>query len=815
MKTFTFIIAALLIPVFSYINAQNREIILLDKNWKFCNNDVSTAVETKFDDSSWSTVSVPHDWAISGNFDMNIDAQFVKVIEDGDSVSKFRTGRTGALPVFGVGWYRKALPVYITDKGKRIFIEFDGAMSLAKIYLNGAFVGEWPYGYSSFSFDLTDFINYGKENILAVRLENKPESSRWYTGAGLYRNVRLIKTNQTHVIHWGTYITTPEISPKNATVKIRTSVKTLPDKGLVKLVTVIQNNSGQNVNTQTDVLRADSSNLTFNQTVKIKNPQLWSTEQPNLYKVVSKVYVNNLQVDQYHSVFGCRSIRFDSNTGFYLNGKPLKIKGVCMHHDLGPLGAAVNYSATLRQLQMMKEMGANAIRTSHNPPSPEVLQICDSIGLLAIVEAFDEWEMEKNKNGYHLYFDEWHERDLRNMIRRDRNHPSVIAWSIGNEIHEQEMPDGKYIAQKLTAICHNEDPSRPTTAGFNNHNAAIKNGLSDAVDLVGFNYKPQDYKAKHQKYPDYKLFGSETASTVSSRGVYKFPVKEIKGVWHKDYQVSAYDLEYPPWATTPDTEFQAQDDNAFIFGEFVWTGFDYLGEPTPYNEGTPAKSSYFGIVDLAGLKKDRFYLYQSKWSDVPVLHVLPHWNWPERTGQKVPVYCYTNYPKAELFVNGKSMGVKQKDNSGKYSRYRLMWNDVTYSPGEIKVVAYNDSNKAVAQEVIKTAGDSYAVRMKVDRPEIKADSKDLAFVTVEIVDKSGNLCPLADQLLFFEVSGAGKLKALCNGNAVDQTSFSSNYMRVFNGKLVAVIESTGLAGQINLKAYGSNLEQQTITFTAE
>ncbi len=815
MKTFTFIIAALLIPVFSYINAQNREIILLDKNWKFCNNDVSTAVETKFDDSSWSTVSVPHDWAISGNFDMNIDAQFVKVIEDGDSVSKFRTGRTGALPVFGVGWYRKALPVDITDKGKRIFIEFDGAMSLAKIYLNGAFVGEWPYGYSSFSFDLTDFINYGKENILAVRLENKPESSRWYTGAGLYRNVRLIKTNQTHVIHWGTYITTPEISPKNATVKIRTSVKTLPDKGLVKLVTVIQNNSGQNVNTQTDVLRADSSNLTFNQTVKIKNPQLWSTEQPNLYKVVSKVYVNNLQVDQYHSVFGCRSIRFDSNTGFYLNGKPLKIKGVCMHHDLGPLGAAVNYRATLRQLQMMKEMGANAIRTSHNPPSPEVLQICDSIGLLAIVEAFDEWKMEKNKNGYHLYFDVWHERDLRNMIRRDRNHPSVIAWSIGNEIHEQEMPDGKYIAQKLTAICHNEDPARPTTAGFNNHNAAIKNGLSDAVDLVGFNYKPQDYKAKHQKYPDYKLFGSETASTVSSRGVYKFPVKEIKGVWHKDYQVSAYDLEYPPWATTPDTEFQAQDDNAFIFGEFVWTGFDYLGEPTPYNEGTPAKSSYFGIVDLAGLKKDRFYLYQSKWSDVPVLHVLPHWNWPERTGQKVPVYCYTNYPKAELFVNGKSMGVKQKDNSGKYSRYRLMWNDVAYSPGEIKVVAYNDSNKAVAQEVIKTAGDSYAVRMKVDRPEIKADSKDLAFVTVEIVDKAGNLCPLADQLLFFEVSGAGKLKALCNGNAVDQTSFSSNYMRVFNGKLVAVIESTGLAGQINLKAYGSNLEQQTITFTAE
>jgi len=787
----------------------------MDKNWKFCNNDISTAAVIKFDDSSWQTVGVPHDWAISGNFNMNIDAQFVKVIEDGDSISKFRTGRTGALPTFGVGWYRKALPVTIADKAKRVFIEFDGAMSLAKIYLNGAFVGEWPYGYTSFSFDLTDFINFGKENILAVRLENKPESSRWYTGAGLYRNVRLIKTNPTHVKHWGTYITTPEISAKNATVKIRTSITTQPDKGVVKLVTEIQNNAGQKVKSQTDVIKADSSNLTFHQTLNIKNPLLWSTEQPNLYKAISKVYVNNVQVDEYVSVFGCRSLRFDTNTGFYLNGKSLKLKGVCMHHDLGPLGAAVSYRATLRQLQMMKEMGANAIRTTHNPPSPEVLQVCDSLGLLAIVEAFDEWKMGKNQNGYHLYFDDWHERDLQNMIRRDRNHPSVIAWSIGNEIHEQEVPEGKEIAQRLTEICHNEDPSRLTTAGFNNHNAAIKNGLSDAVDLVGFNYKPQDYKSKHQKYPEYKLFGSETASTVSSRGEYKFPVKEIKGVWHKDYQVSSYDLEYPPWATTPDTEFQAQDDNAFIFGEFVWTGFDYLGEPTPYNEGTPAKSSYFGIVDLAGLKKDRFYLYQSKWSDVHVLHVLPHWNWPERTGQKVPVYCYTNYPKVELFVNGESKGVKQKDKSNKYSRYRLMWNDVVYTPGEIKVVAYNDSNKAVAEQVIKTAGESYAVKMNVDRSVIKADGKDLAFVTVEVVDKNGNLCPGADQMLFFEVSGAGRLKALCNGNAVDQTSFSSNYMRVFNGKLVAVIESSGFAGQINLKAFGSNLEQQTISFIAD
>jgi beta-galactosidase len=395
------------------------------------------------------------------------------------------------------------------------------------------------------------------------------------------------------------------------------------------------------------------------------------------------------------------------------------------------------------------------------------------------------------------------------MIRRDRNHPSVIMWSIGNEVREQDMPEGKAIARQLSAICHREDPTRLTTSGFNNHNAAIKNGLSEEVDLVGFNYKPNDYKTKHQKYPDYILYASETASTVSSRGEYKFPVKENKGAWYNDYQVSSYDLEYPSWASTPDTEFQAQDDNEFILGEFVWTGFDYLGEPTPYNEGTPARSSYFGIVDLAGLKKDRFYLYQSKWSDKLMLHVLPHWNWPERVGQKVPVSCYTNYPKAELFVNGVSMGIKQKDKTNKYTRYRLMWNDVVYQPGEIKVVAYNANNEKVAEQVVHTSGEPYAVKLTPDLTTIHADGKDLSFVTVEVVDKNGNLCPRADLLLFFEVTGAGKLKAVCNGNAIDQTPFSSNYMRVFNGKLVAVIESSTTTGEISLKVSGSKMSQQT------
>ena len=808
---FSVILLCLNFTAIALVDGQNRKIILLDKDWKFLNRDLKSPESVDTTNLVWENVSVPHDWAIRKNFDMNLDAQYVKVIEDGENTQSLRTGRTGALPMFGVGWYRRVLPVSLADKGKIISIEFDGAMSLSKIYINGKFVGEWPYGYSSFAFDISGFIDFEKQNILSVRLENKPESSRWYAGAGIYRNVRLVINNPAHVAHWGTFISTPSVNEKSAEVLIKTQISCTTQKGrMLKLITDIYTKSGSKVSSQTgnQLINADSLNLT--QTLKINNPSLWSVENPNLYYAISRVYVDNVLQDEYKTTFGCRSIRFDKDKGFFMNEKSVKIKGVCLHHDLGPLGSAVNFRATERQLLMMKEMGANAIRTSHNPPSPELLQICDSIGLMVMVEAFDEWRNGKNQNGYNLFFDQWHERDICNMIHRDRNHPSVIMWSIGNEVREQDMPEGKAIAHELTAICHREDPTRLTTAGFNNHNAAIKNGLSDEVDLVGFNYKPQDYKAKHLKYPNYILYASETASTVSSRGVYKFPVKENKDAWYNDYQVSSYDMDYPNWAYTPDKEFQAQDDNEFIFGEFVWTGFDYLGEPTPYNEGTPARSSYFGIVDLAGLKKDRFYLYQSKWSDTPVLHLLPHWNWPERVGQKVPVYCYSNYPKVELFVNGQSMGIKQKEKTDKFSRYRLMWNDVLYQPGEIKVVAYNANNEKMAEQVIRTAGEPYAIKLTPDRSTIHADGKDLSYVTAEILDKEGNLCPRADQLLFFEVSGAGKLKALCNGNAIDQTPFSSNYMHVFNGKLVAVIEASSTNGEILLKVSGSKMEQQIV-----
>jgi beta-galactosidase len=805
------IIIVFLICITFQAKAQNREVQLLDTGWRFLNKEIPTTNVNQVDDSSWETVTVPHDWAIANPFDMTIDMQKVTVIEDGDRGAKLRTGRTGALPCFGIGWYRKVLTISKADQSKRIFVEFDGAMSRSKVYLNGVYVGEWPYGYSSFSFELTKYIQFGKENVLSVRLENKEESSRWYPGAGIYRNVRLVKTTPVRIAHWGTNITTPIVTNQKGEVNIKTAID---GNEAIQLITEIFDGKGKKVGSAVANKKADE-NTTLEQIIKVNNPNLWSVENPNLYTAVSKIYSGKIQKDEYKTVFGFRTIRFDKDKGFFLNGKSLKFKGVCLHHDLGPLGAAVSYRATERQLVMMKEMGVNAIRTSHNPPSLELLKICDSIGLMVQVEAFDEWKNGKNTNGYGEFFDQWAEKDLTAMIKRDRNHPSVIMWSIGNEIREQGMPEGKQMARFLTKVCHDLDPTRPVSAGFNNWKGAIKNGLAAEVDLVGFNYAPDFYLKMHKEYPNFTIYGSETASTVSSRGVYKFPVVESKKAWYSDYQLSSYDLETCSWADTPDFEFQYQDDLEFISGEFVWTGFDYLGEPSPYNEGTPAKSSYFGIVDLAGIPKDRYYLYQSKWSDKPVLHVLPHWTWPDRLNQKVPVFCYTNYPKAELFVNGKSMGVKQKNTSTIYNRYRLMWDDVIYEPGEIKVVAYDNDNKVVAEQVIRTASETYSVKLTADRNRIKSDGKDLSFVTVEILDKNGNLCPKADNLLFFDVSGSGKLKAVCNGNPVDQTSFVSKYMRTFNGKMVAVIESDIKSGEIILKVSGGLLKPQAVTITTE
>ncbi|MEQ3233911.1 beta-galactosidase GalB [Bacteroides cellulosilyticus] len=787
------------------LSAVAREQIPLT-SWKFHFGDVPGAVQIGFDDSGWKRVRVPHDWAIDQPFDMRIDMQSIQVLEDGDKAPKMRTGRTGALPAFGIGYYRTEVVSEASMIGKRIRVEFDGAMSLSKVYLNGQYVGEWPYGYSSFAFDLTDKWNYSGKNILVVRLENKPESSRWYPGAGLYRHVRLIVTDPVSIGHWGTFVTTPEVTGQKGKVQISTRIENHTGKAKeVRLENLILDANGKMVGRKTLKKRADCGDCVFEQSLTIARPSLWSVEEPCLYQLVSNVYMDNKLVDTDITNFGFRTIRFDKDEGFFLNEKPVKLKGVCLHHDLGPLGTAVNVRALERQLEIMQEMGCNAIRTSHNPPAPELLDLCDRMGFLVQVEAFDEWQIGKTTNGYHYYFDEWSERDLQAMVRRDRNHPSVIMWSIGNEIREQGKEYGAKVARRLTEICHREDPTRPTTAGFNGHVAAIKNGLADAVDLVGFNYKPHDYKKQHAAHPDFVIYGSETASTVSSRGEYKFPVTEKRGAYYEDYHVSSYDLEYPNWASTPDTEFEQQDDCDFVLGEFVWTGFDYLGEPTPFNAGTPARSSYFGIVDLAGMKKDRFFLYQSKWSNCPVLHLLPHWNWAERLGQNVPVFCYTNYPEAELFVNGKSMGSKKKDRKDKYERYRLMWKDVIYQPGEIKVVAYDEKGMPADSTCIRTAGTTHRLRATVDRREITADGKDLAYVMIEVVDKEGNLCPRADNMLFFDIEGAASLKAACNGNPTDQTSFSSSYMRAFNGKLMLVVEATETTGQAILKVYGGHL----------
>ena len=792
--------------------AQERMVVRLDEGWRFIKEDITSATDVSLDDRQWQSVRVPHDWAISGPFDLNQDMQFVQVIEDGEKEPKLRTGRTGALPATGVGWYRRKLHLPADQKGKRVYVEFDGVMSNAQVYLNGRYISGRPYGYSSFSLDLTGLFSFGKDNVLAVRVENKPEMSRFYTGAGIYRPVRLVCTSSVHVAHWGTYVTTPQISSGKAVVKIETSVENFDEKvDKVRLLTEIYDKEGKCVARTSSVRKGKEQPLRFVQKCTVSQPSLWSPDTPILYTAVSQVYVEDELCDTYRTDFGFRTLKFDKEKGFFLNGERMKLKGVCLHHDLGPLGAAVNTRAIERQLEMLKEMGCNAIRTSHNPSAVELLDLCDRMGIMVQVEAFDEWKMGKCTNGYNTLFDKWAERDLTDLIHRDRNHPGVIMWSIGNELREQDAADGGKVAQFLTDIVHREDPTRPSTAGFNNHWGAITNGLADAVDLVGFNYKHFDYVNKHKEHPEYVLYGSETSSAVSSRGVYKFPVRDNWEPWYNDYQVSSYDMDYVPWGSAPDTEFAQQDDNDFLLGEFVWTGFDYLGEPSPYGDGAPSRSSYFGIIDLAGLKKDRYYLYQSVWSDQPVLHVMPHWTWPDRIGQEVPVQCYTNYPKVELFVNGVSKGVRTKDASAKFTRYRMMWDSVKYEPGEIKVVAYDDTGRACEEKTIKTAGQPYQVRLKEDRKQIHADHKDLSFVTIEVVDKDGNLCPRDASMLFVNVQGNGILKALCNGDATDLTSFSSNYMRVFNGKMVAIVQSTDLAGEIKLVVSGERLKKGEVT----
>jgi len=788
------------------VHGQGRTEYLLEKNWKFSKGDFPEAKNPAFDDTKWETVSVPHDWAIKGPFDGNNDSQNVKIVQNGEQTASLKTGRTGGLPFVGKAWYRNTFVAPAFTKGKKAVILIDGAMSYPKVFLNGEAVGQWAYGYNSFSINVTDKMKVGK-NTLTISLENLPEASRWYPGAGLYRNVHVIITDEVSIPVWGTYITTLIINKDFARVKIRTQVNSLSGNytGL-SLQTTIVNAKGETVASATKILNESDLNE-FEQDLVVRKPELWSPETPNLYSAITKLYAGNSLKDEYTTTFGIRSIKYEAEKGFSLNGVYRKFKGVCNHHDLGPLGAAINVAALRRQLVLLKDMGCDAIRTSHNMPAPELVKLCDEMGFMLMVESFDEWKAPKVLNGYSHLFDEWAEKDIVNMIHANRNNPSVVMWSIGNEVPDQSTKEGGKIVKFLQDICHREDPTRPVTAGMDRIKDALDNNFASVLDIPGFNYKPFWYSDAYKRLPQAMILGSETASTVSSRGVYKFPVVPQKMKMYNDNQSSSYDLEYCNWSQIPDDEFVMQDSLKYVIGEFVWTGFDYLGEPTPYDEKWPSHSSYFGIIDLAGIPKDRFYLYRSKWNpEKPTLHIVPHWTFPGREGQVTPVFVYTNYPSAELFINNKSQGRQSKNKKSNTSRYRLMWNDVKYEPGEIKVIAYDENGKAVAEQKVKTAGKPHHIVLASDRKNLMADGKDLAYITASVVDANGTLCPDAENSLAFKVTGKGTYKVVANGDATSLELFHLPKMKAFKGKLVITVQSTEQAGKLNLSVSSKGLK---------
>ncbi len=781
-------------------------------------------VKPEFKDDAWRKLSLPHDWGIEGPFKQEY------------------SGDTGKLPWWGVGWYRKHFDIPEADKGKRFFLDVDGAMSYSTVWLNGHFVGGWPYGYTSYRLDLTPYMNVGGKNVLAVRVDNPIDSSRWYPGGGIYRNVWLVKTAPIHVAQWGTHITTPEVSEDHATINVAVTVENQSNEDAkLEVETTIREmgeliEGPQRTPQKTSVTlpagKSETCRVTFNEA----NPTLWSPDAPDLYRADVVVKRNDKIVDHYETTFGIRAIKFDKDKGFVLNGQVLRIHGVCEHHDFGALGAAVNIRAMMRKIELLKEMGCNAIRTSHNPPAPELLELCDWMGMLVMDESFDCWRKGKTTNDYANLFDDWHEKDLRAEVLRDRNHPCVIIWSIGNEVMEQNPKVGYPIGKELSDIIHQEDPTRPTTAGYNWPTSGY-NDMLKTIDLFGYNYKPGEYGDFHKANPNVPLFGSETASCVSSRGEYFFPVYENKAKGQENFQVSSYDLYAPRWATTPDMEFEGQDRNPHVAGEFVWTGFDYIGEPTPYDDGSPAmwyfaepeekaqiqrewteyvktkvpsRSSYFGIFDLCGFKKDRFYAYQARWRpEVPMVHILPHWNWPERVGQVTPVHVYTSGDEVELFLNGKSLGKQKRE---RY-QYRFRWDDVKYEPGELKAVAYKNG-KPWAETVMKTTGPAAKLELEADRSELGADGADISFITVTVADKDGLLVPRSKNEIKFSIEGPGEIIAVDNGDPTDHTSFQSKDRKAFNGLCLVIVRTKrDEPGTVALKAQSAGLEGATIKLT--
>lgn len=798
---------SVIIFIFFFQNSFSREVIEL-KSWKFNKGQINQAEKIDFDDSRWENVIVPHDWAIYGPFDKEIDKQTVKIEQNNEKTATEKTGRTGSLPFIGVGWYRTSLDVSADQLQKQTTILFEGAMSNAEVFVNGHLVGKRPYGYSYFYFDISDNLNVGK-NIIAVRLENQPFSSRWYPGAGLYRKVSVITKEKENFLQWGNSITTPLISADVAKVNIRSKVQ----GGNLQIQTVIRNAEGRIVaQNQEDKMFSNE----FDQNIAVKNPMLWSPENPYLYTAELKLFQNDVLKDEEIIRFGIRGIKYSAEKGFELNGKVTKFKGVCLHHDLGPLGIAINRAALKRQLTILKEMGCNAVRSSHNMPSLEQLELCDEMGFLFLAESFDEWKKPKVKNGYNLYFDEWAEKDVVNLVQATKNHPSIVMWSAGNEVPDQWGNEGVKRAKWLQDLFHREDPTRPVTVGMDQVKAVMQSGFGALLDVPGLNYRVNLYEEAHEKFPQGFILGSETASTVSSRGVYKFPVESKPEKTYADGQSSSYDLEYCSWSNIPEVDFVQQDDKHWVIGEFVWTGFDYLGEPTPYDTYWPSRSSYFGICDLAGLPKDRYYLYRSRWNkEKETLHMLPHWNWEGREGEITPVFVYTNYNSAELFVNGKSQGVQKKNNASMLNRYRLMWMDVKYEPGTVKVVAYDDNGKAVAEKVMVTAGKPYRIQLDADVKTIKADGVDLSYITATIVDKNGNPCHTATNSLQFDVKGNGTFKAVCNGDATSLEMFHLPQMKAFSGKLVVTVQSTLQPGKMDLTVSGKGLKSGKIFISTQ
>lgn len=786
-------------------------------------------VKSDFDDSEWRHLNLPHDWAIEGPF--NIDYN----------------GSTGKLPYWGIRWYRKTLELSQDDAGKQIYLDIDGAMSYASVWCNGQYVGGWPYGYASFRLDLTPYIKAGQKNVLAIRLDNPDDASRWYPGSGIYRNVWLVKTSPVHVEQWGTFVRNQQVDSENAVMEMGVNIENHAGKDVqVKLQTSVylQGKDGRPVGeevtqsmTKDIAIKKDSwSSARFQ--FKVDKPKLWDIDTPNCYVAVSRVFMDGKEMDSYETPFGIRTIEFTHDQGFMLNGQKVAIKGVCMHHDLGALGAAFNEVAAERQLRIMKEMGANAIRTSHNPPAPELVALCDRMGLMMQLELADTWQKGKRKNDYNLLFDDWSEADMRSLVRHYRNHPSVIMWSIGNEMPDQTTDQGVIIARNLTAYCHDEDPTRPTSLGCNKRDAVFRD-IVNQVDIFGLNYFHKTYPVFKEQNPTRRYHASETSSATSSRGEYFFPVTTDVNDSRSGFQLSSYDMTTIGWGCAPEVQFKMNEEYPFMSGEFVWTGFDYLGEPTPYNKDltnllnfsdpnelekarkeleelgkikTPSRSSYFGIVDLCGFPKDRYYNYKSYWRpDVPTVHILPHWNWEERIGEITPVHIYTSGDAVELFLNGKSLGRREKA----HSYDRLTWDDVRYEPGSLKAIAYKNGQKW-AEELVETTGKPAALQVTAEKTELKSDGTDLSFIRVAVVDSQGRVVPRSKNHLKFSVTGPAEIIATDNGDATSLLPFQLSERDAYNGLALVILRSQYMKqGKVVLTVESKGLPKQKIALKVE